>query len=61
MERRTDQTVVFILVENGRVLLEKRSPTSSFANHTIYPAGHIEQEELQNPEATLRRDRKSVV
>lgn len=58
MSKEAPQVVVFIFYNSERdeVLLEKRLPTSSFANLEIFPGGEIEPDELDDIEQALRRE-----
>lgn len=50
------QAVIVILVKGSKALLEKRLPTSTLADHFLFPGGTIEENELDNPTLALMRE-----
>ena len=41
----TNQTVILIILKDGKVLLEQRLPDSELANHFLFPGGKVEESE----------------
>lgn len=50
------KSVVMILIDGNRALVEDRPVGSSLENYSIFPSGGVEPEELDNPERTLIRE-----
>ena len=58
MERHTGHTVVMIFYEtrSGMTLVEKRTRDSSLPNSLLFPAGGVEQHELEDIEQAFLRE-----
>lgn len=56
MSQDTNQTVIIILVKKGKLLLERRSESSTLANQFLFPGGRIEEDEVDKVELALKRE-----
>ncbi len=49
-------SIVFIFTDGEKFLVEKRLPTSTYANELLFPGGAIEPEEMENIQLALSRE-----